>query len=242
MLELFSQQSQYLALVPARGGSKSIHKKNIAPLNGKPLISYTLSAAVCSPSLSKNIFISTDSPEIAEVCSQLGFDIPFLRSSTNSTDTSASSDVIKEVITSLASLCSYVPPIIVLLQPTSPLRTYSHIEEAIRAFESTPCNSLVSVSKVPHQFTAEDQYDLSSHGYLHNECDSIHVNRQSKPERYSRNGAAIYIFPSALFLETGKILNPPILGFPMNKQDSIDIDDPFDMHLASLLLQHPFHG
>src|SRR5262249_18146969 len=144
--------SEVLGLIPARGGSRSIPKKNIALLCGRPLLAYTCEAALESRRLTR-VVLSTDDEEVAKVGRDLGVDVPFLRSAELAEDDTPSIAVVEHCLKSLAERQSFKPDVVVLLQPTSPLRAAHHIDEALDQMEKTNADTVVSVMEVPHHFS-----------------------------------------------------------------------------------------
>ena len=218
-----------IGLITARGGSKSIKRKNLALLNGKPLIYYTITEAIKS-NLDK-IILSSDDDEILNYASQFKINL-IKRPSYLASDEAKSVDVIKHVFSEL----DFNDDNFCLLQPTSPLRKFSHINNAIKMYlsDSSPVKSLVSVVQLDHNSNPESLMYLSKKGYLEYNSDLNIFRRQEKPIYYARNGAAIYMFNSKDVEE--KLLNGNILKFEMNKLDSIDIDTPEDLKLASIIM------
>ena len=133
-----------LGIIAARGGSKAIPRKNLAVLANKPLIAWTVEVAIQSDSLDR-LVISTDDPEIAEVGKKLGAEVPFLRPGELATDTATSMDVILHAIRWFDENESYRPDYILLLQPTSPLRTVTDIHRSIELVLAKRADSVVSV-------------------------------------------------------------------------------------------------
>ncbi|HGF7228112.1 TPA: acylneuraminate cytidylyltransferase family protein, partial [Vibrio cholerae] len=134
-----------LALIPARGGSKRLPRKNILPLAGKPLIAWSIEAAQNSQYIDE-IFVSTDNEEIAKIASQFGVNIPELRPESLASDTAKTESVLFYTLDNFAKDTD----IVVLLQPTSPLRTAEHIDEALRLFFQKEAFSVVSVTECEH--------------------------------------------------------------------------------------------
>ena len=134
-----------IAIIPARSGSKGLKDKNIKDLNGKPLIAYTIEAARNSK-IFDEIIVSTDSEKYAQISKEFGAKVPFLRSSQNSSDKAGSWDVVNEVLSKLYEKYD----VVVLLQPTSPLRTGIHIKEAIDLFFEKAADTVCSVCETPH--------------------------------------------------------------------------------------------
>ena len=143
---------KYLSIIPARGGSKGIPNKNIVNIAGKPLIQYTIEAALNSKSL-HSLIISTDDKKIAEVGKNCGVEIPFMRPAKLARDDTPAIDVVLHALDWLKENDSYEPDAVVLLQPTSPLRTEKHIDEAIQLFVEENADTVVSIVEVPHNFS-----------------------------------------------------------------------------------------
>src|SRR6185312_8054385 len=140
-----------VALIPARGGSKAIPRKNLAPLAGKPLLAYAAEAALAARSVDR-VLLSTDDDEIAAAGRTLGLEIPFLRPPEIAGDDTPMLAVIAHLLDHLKAE-SAAPEALVLLQPTSPFRTARHIDEAVALFRARRADSVVSVVAMPHQFT-----------------------------------------------------------------------------------------
>lgn len=226
-----------IAIIPARGGSKGIKKKNLAPLCGHPLIYYSIKAALESKCIEK-VYVSSDDEAILNYSSSLGVDI-INRPDHLSADSTPSHPVIVHAYNHIVTSSNSNPSLIVTLQPTSPLRTSSHIDEAIFKFKaSSDADSLVSVMKVPHNYISSStmRFTDSDCTYIEN-CDPTFVptRRQDKSTYLARNGAAIYITPSENISEY--IWGGKILPYEMGKLESIDIDDRDDLLLAELLLK-----
>jgi len=231
---------KYLAIIPARGGSKGILKKNIRLLDGKPLIAYTLEAAISSKYIDK-IIISTDDPEIVKVGERYGLNSPFLRPKKYAQDSSRSIDVVLHTISWLAKHMAYKPDAVILLQPTSPLRTVDHINNAIRLFNKKKPDTLVSVVEVPHNYAPakllEIKNDLLKN--LHNQkTEDILKPRQSLPKVYARNGPAILIVNSSYLKKSKAFYDGDTIPFLMSSDVSIDIDNKFDLLLSELIIKH----
>jgi CMP-N,N'-diacetyllegionaminic acid synthase len=219
-------------IITARGGSKSIKKKNLSLLDGKPLLYYTITEALKSDL--DEIYLSSDDDEIIKYASQ--FEINIIRRPIHlASDEAKSIDVIKHVISELNSkddnFC--------LLQPTSPLRNCFHINEAMKLYQSDKSlvKSLVSVVQLDHNYNPDSLMCLSENGYLLNNNSNNNIyRRQDKPIYFARNGAAIYIFNSKDIQE--KLLNGNILKFEMEKLSSIDIDTHEDLKLANIFMSY----
>lgn len=224
--------SRFLFLITARGGSKGLPKKNILELGGKPLIIHTLDAAreVASD---KDICVSTDSADIIEVLEKFQYKVPFIRPEALATDTSSSEDVI------LHSIEFYKDKgiqydYIVLLQPTSPLRTGEQISEAI-GFINSETEMLMSVKETdsnPYYVLFEED----ERGILQKSKSSNATRRQDLPKVYEANGA-IYIIHIGKLQEKG-MANLVKTKYVMDKKSSIDIDDEIDFQLCGVILDN----
>lgn len=223
-----------LAIVPARGGSKGIPKKNIIDVLGKPLIQYTLDEAAKSNYIDK-IHISTDSFEIAEKVKSLGYEVERLRPEVFARDESQTIDVLIDVLTYYKSLDLQFE-IVVLLQPTQPLRKATHIDEALSHYIHNNYEGLVSVSLVEqHPILMRS---LSKEGRLNPILSSIStVRRQDFDEFYIVNGA-IYINSVDDVLKRVSLNDNPIPYIMDGDYSNIDIDDFEDLERLRLVLKN----
>jgi len=216
-----------LGIIPARGGSKGIPKKNIKLLCGKPLIAYTIESALAS--VLDKVIVSTDCEEIAEVSRRYGAEV-MMRPSELAKDTTPTLPVLKDVVDKLDEIYD----VVVTLQPTSPLRNRKHINEAIKIFENDyEVDSLVSVVEVPHNFTPEKLMRFEGKYLVGN---SKLKRRQEIETRYARNGAAIYI--TKIEKLDKYIIGGKILPYIMTKIDSFDIDDFQDWEIVEKIINY----
>lgn len=223
---------KFLAVIPARGGSKGIPDKNITDVAGKPLIEWTIKAAKECSSIHK-IVVSTDSEVIADVARKSGVEV-CMRPPELSQDGTPTLPVIHHVYENVKKLGQDFDAV-VTLQPTSPLRTANHLKHAIEYFISHPeADSLVSVVKIPHQYNPESLMIERNNFFVPLNLQAP-TRRQDKPVYYARNGAAIYI--TRISRLNDYIWGGKILGFEMDKLSSIDIDDAEDLQIASALLK-----
>jgi CMP-N,N'-diacetyllegionaminic acid synthase len=223
-----------LAIIPARGGSKGIPRKNIVSLCGKPLIAYSIDAARGSTAVVRTI-VSTDDAEIAEIARSLGAEIR-MRPASLSQDDTPTRAVLEHVVTALAAEL-YTPDAVLTLQPTSPLRTARHIDEAATMYVADPrADSLVSCVEVPHVFHPESVMRRDAQGYLepYFQMPQPH-RRQDKPPAVARNGAAIYITRTARLSEY--VFGGRLLAYMMDAESSVDIDTRDDLRVAEELLK-----
>jgi N-acylneuraminate cytidylyltransferase len=214
-----------LAVIPARGGSKGVPRKNIRPLAGKPLIGWTIEAAN-DATLIDRVIVSTDDLEIAEVARTLGAEVPFLRPAGLASDAASGMEPIVHAIHELQGF-EYV----VLLQPTSPLRNGNDIDAAIAMCTNEGAFSCVSVSEVKER--PEYCYFMDKSGRISSVLPNIEqvVRRQNLPPVYCLNGA-IYVAKISWFLTHKTFITEETRAWVMPRERSIDIDDTYDFELA----------
>jgi CMP-N-acetylneuraminic acid synthetase len=226
-----------LGLIPARGGSKAIPRKNIISLAGKPLIAYTCLAALESQRLNR-VLTNTDDEAIAQISRQYGVNVPFLRPDPLASDEAPILPVIQHTLKWLLDAESYLPDLVVLLQPTSPLRTSTHIDDALGLMEASEADTLVSVQEVPHHFSPGSLMQLDEQGFLQSyQRGEMILRRQEKPRFYARNGPAILAVRRDV-LESGRLYGDKVLPYLMGRFESIDVDDIFDLTLVEALLYY----
>ena len=232
------KSKKVLAIIPARGGSKGIPRKNIVPLLGKPLFAYTAEAALKSKFINRAI-LSTDDERIKKIALKYGLEVPFIRPKNLSGDKVSGLQVIKHAVRTVYKIDGYSPDTIIVLQPTSPLRKTKHIDEAIKIFHENNADSLVSVTKVDHKYNPYSVMKLNKDGTLQSflDFDEKKNLRQLKPVFYARNGAAIYICTQKCLMENNSLFGEKILPYYMEKNESIDIDDVLDLEIAEMLLK-----
>jgi CMP-N,N'-diacetyllegionaminic acid synthase len=219
-----------IGVIPARGGSKSIPRKNLASVAGRPLLAYTAQAALGATRLDR-IILSTDDAEIADVGRALGLEVPFLRPPTLAGDTTEMIPVMRHALDRLTEHGAG-PTALVLLQPTSPLRSARHIDEAIELLLQSNAETVVSVVEVPHQYGPASVMTRHADGHLTPFLPGPPIlRRQDKPRVFARNGPAILAVRSAV-LRRGALYGEPTVGYTMSAADSLDIDDPDDLWLA----------
>jgi CMP-N,N'-diacetyllegionaminic acid synthase len=233
-----------LALIPARGGSKGIPNKNLQIVGNKSLVSRAIESAVRAD-IFDEICVSTDSKEVAEEVQRDGLRIPFFRPKELSLDTTLGIDVVKHAINHYKSIDMNFETV-VILQPTSPFRTFENVQIAHRIFTSSSCQSLISVLDVTnfHSSTlysrANQNESLSSielGPFDRNFENSSGTLRQQFPKTYWRNGA-IYILKTCNLLDSVVLLKEPIFGYVMPWIQSINIDTHEDLSIAKLLAEN----
>ncbi|MDQ5821936.1 MAG: acylneuraminate cytidylyltransferase family protein [Actinomycetota bacterium] len=216
-----------VGLIPARGGSKGIPRKNLVELAGKPLAAWTIGAACAASTLSR-VVVSTDSEEIAALARELGANV-LDRPDELAADETPMLEVVRHAVEALGD-CD----VLVLLQPTSPLRRATHVDEAVSLLLDSDADAVVSVVEVPHQFRPSSLMELRD-GRLERLADATHTRRQDKPVVYARNGPAI------LALRPDRLGDDLYAGdlrpYVMAQRDSVDVDGPDDLELAEALLR-----
>ena len=228
------ETKRILALIPARGGSKGIHHKNIALLAGKPLIQYTIDAARQSKYIDY-ILVSTDDAEIAEISKKIGAKVPFLRPKELASDTTKTIDAVLHAIETLRKAGETFDSL-VLLQPTSPLRTAEHVDKAVETFYQANRQPVVSVSEVSdHPILIRTIEDGRLKPLLQT---GSTVRRQDMPPFYRVNGS-IYINSIEEISQSTSFNDNPI-PFVMSPSHSIDIDEPIDLKIAEWITQTRF--
>jgi CMP-N,N'-diacetyllegionaminic acid synthase len=231
-----STHNPVLAIIPARGGSKSIPRKNIKPLGGFPLIAYSIRAALQSPSIHR-VLVSTDDQEIADISRQWGVDVPFLRPPELAQDDTLDLPVFQHALRWLRENENFAPEIVVQLRPTSPFRRVIHIEESIRLLRATPDATAVRAVCVPSQ-NPYKMYSLNEAGFLAPLVPGFGLEplpRQSLPTALWHNGY-IDTMRSRVILEENSMAGTRILPLKMSDDDMIDLDTPHDWNHAETLL------
>jgi len=223
-----------LALVPARGGSKGVPDKNVKPLAGHSLLDYTARAARESGVVDR-IILSTDSPEIADVGRRAGLEVPFMRPATLAADDTPMVPVIVHALSAL-SREGWSPELVVLLQPTSPLRRPDHIRVAVNMLRDTGADSVVTVVEVPRHLSPDYVMRIED-GRLKSflpEGERV-TRRQDARRAYSRDGT-VYAFRRSTIEKSGGIYGEDCRPLVIEPSDSLSIDSPADWDEAERLL------
>lgn len=224
-----------LAIIPARGGSKGVPRKNIRQVAGKPLIAWTIQEARTSKYIDR-LIVSTEDQEIAEVVGKLGCEVPFMRPEELSRDETPG---IAPILHAIKAIPGY--DFVVLLQPTSPLRCRDDIDRCIELCLSSGADSCVSVcepDKSPFwMFTVDDQ------GRMQRLLDNgqTAARRQDLPAVYALNGA-VYVADTETLLKEESLVTKNTVPYLMSKTASIDIDTETDLAIAAILLERTCHG
>lgn len=224
-----------VAIIPARAGSKRLPGKNIKLLAGKPLIVWTIEAAITS-NLFDVILVTTDSEEIANIARAAGASVPFLRPSELSTDTSSTNEVISHAVDWIEQNVGTVS-CVTLLQPTSPLRTADDIAQAMNMYDTKQASAIVSVCQTEHpiQFCNTLPIDLSMAGFIKTQDNK----RSQELEPSWRLNGAIYIFDRKYVSNLTNLYEQNTFAYIMKRESSIDIDQELDFILAEIILSKP---
>lgn len=225
-----------VAIIPARGGSKGLARKNVRLLAGIPLIAYTIRAALkCS--MIKERFVSTDDLEVKRISQKFGANV-IDRPRKLSRDKTNMHAVVRHALRIISRRGIYAD-YFVLLQPTSPLRTSGHIKTCLREFLKSKANCVISVTESKHHPYKSLKLQRGLLIPLFNPL-FLNKNRQQLPKIYRQNGA-IYAMSCKLFLKKRSFFIPPAMPFIMDHKESIDIDNPFDFKIAEyfILNDHP---
>jgi N-acylneuraminate cytidylyltransferase len=218
-----------LAIIPARGGSKGIPRKNIKMLAGKPLIAWTIEEAKKSKYIDR-LILSSEDDEIIQVAKEWGCEVPFIRPKELAADDTPGIEPVLHAINTLDEKYDYV----CLLQPTSPLRKVADIDECIEKCIHNNAESCVSITEVDkHPFWT---YEIDNEEKLKQIFDNKNLNRrQDMPKTYALNGA-IYFSAITNLKNIHKFVDNNTIGFQMEIESSIDIDTILDFEIAEVLV------
>lgn len=222
-----------LAVILARSGSKGLKDKNIKGLAGKPLLAYTVEAAIESGKYDM-VHVSTDSELYADIAKKYGADVPFLRDEELAGDKSSSWDALRFVVTEYEKLGKSFDTV-TLLQPTSPLRDAKDIQNAFDIYESKNATAVVSVCEVDHSPLVCNT--LPEDGSLYGFIDLNKVGRRQDMKPYYRINGAIYIQKTNLLMDNTSIYSEGSYAYVMDKRHSVDIDDEVDFTVAQAIIE-----
>lgn len=220
-----------LGLIPMRGGSKGIPGKNKKLLGGKPLMQYTIEAALASQLLT-DVVVSTEDAELATLATELGAEVPFIRPVPLATDTTPSIDVVIHALEQLDDLNRRYDAVC-LLQVTTPFRTAAHIDAAITQFKNGIHEALVSVQEVPHIYNPHWVFKKDKNGSLSIATGEANIisRRQDLPEAYIRDGA-IYITKTPTILYRKSLLGSSLGCLELANYKNVNLDTEADWEIA----------
>lgn len=219
-----------VAIIPARGGSKGIPRKNLQTVGGLPLVTHAIRAALNARTVD-HVIVSTEDAEIAEVSRAAGARV-IERPHELASDTAKGEMVLKQVLATLGD-DGLVPEVVVLLQPTSPLRQADDIDGAVKLLWEKNAESVFSITEVDHhpaKYVRLTSAGLAPFGTEH----EMEARRDQLEPLYRQNGA-VYVVRAKAFLEAGQLFCRPCAGYLMDRESSVDIDEPLDLQLAELL-------
>ena len=232
---------EVLGLVLARAGSKSVPRKNIHLVLGKPLIAYTIEPAHAARSITR-VVVTTDDPEIADLARGLGAEVPFLRPSELAQDETPDYPVVRHALEWLEAKDGYRPDLIVQLRPTSPLRTSRHLDEAIALLRARPDADSVRGVCRPHQ-NPHKMWRMTSDGLLSpllavpGVPEPFNSPRQTLPVVWWQNGY-IDVFWRRTVFEQESLTGAKVLGYVIDEPEHVDIDSLHDIRVLELILRN----
>ncbi len=224
-----------LGVITARGGSKGVPRKNLALVAGKPLLAWTAEAALGARSLYR-VILSTDDAEIAELGIQLGLDVPFRRPAELAADTTPTLPVLQHAVREVEASGEHVDAIC-LLQPTNPMRGSEVIDGCVELFAERHADSVVTMLPVPHEFNPHWVYEPQPDGTMRlftGETNPI-PRRQQLPPAFHREGS-VYITRRDVLMNENSLFGSRVVGYPMRRENSVNIDTPADLRRAEELL------
>ena len=221
-----------IAIISARSGSKGLPDKNIKKLNGKPLMAYSIEAAL-NAGCFDSVMVSTDSERYAEIACKYGAEVPFLRSEATASDTASSWDAVEEVLQEYEKMNNTFD-MFCLLQPTSPMRTADDIKNAYALYERKSAIAVLSMTELEHPIAWCGKLDDSlSLEEFHKE---ITTGRRQDMEMFYRPNGAIYIVSVSEFRKDRNLYRTGSYAYIMPRERSVDIDTEFDFKFAEFLM------
>jgi len=230
-------EHEVLGIIPARGGSKGIPGKNLYPCAGHPLIWYAIEAARGSKGIARTI-LSTDDEDIAGAGRAEGVEVPFMRPAELAADSSPTRDVIGHALDTLRDREGYQPDIVVLLQPTAPLRTADDVDRSLALLVDGDCDSVVSVAEIPGHMNAQWQLVIEE-GCLRlftgGPLSQVTTARQQLKPTYTRDGS-LYVFWRRTWEDHGNFYGDRVVPYIMPGETFVNIDTVEDLQAAEAYL------
>ena len=226
-----------MAVIPARGGSKGVVRKNIRPICGKPLIAYTIETALAARHLIHRSIVSTDDPEIKAIACEYGADVPFLRPPELAEDRVPTLPVLQHAVRFVEEEDGVALDWVLLLQPTAPLRVIEDIEASVTLAHQNSCDSVISVLQVfaEHPILMKRIEDDRLLPYCIEEKEG--TRRQDyQPPAYMRNGA-IYLTRRDVLMDKNSIWGQVIRPYVMPPERSVSVDNELELKLVEMLMQ-----
>lgn len=229
-----------LAIIQARGGSKGVPGKNVKSLLGKPLIAWTIEAALSAKSVTRTI-VSTDDAAIAEAARAAGAEVPFMRPAELASDDAKSIGLLQHALSWLKKHEAYSPDVVVQLKPTNPLRTADHIDQCVQAYlDHHGVDSVITVVEAPihplKTWRLNGEYLIP---FIPEEvsgiAESVKMPRQKLPQAFGNNSCVHVINPETI--RSGSSIGKKVVGVVLSREESVNIDDPIDFDIAEMLLR-----
>ena len=216
-----------VCIIPARGGSKRVHRKNIRQFNGKPLIAWPIETAIKSGIFS-DVIVSTDDREIADISKKHGASIPFMRSSTLADDHTTTADVLKDALARIdpieTTCCLY---------PTAPLITSQDLKSALELLINQNVDAVISITDF--DFHPLRAFSLGKSGTLSFKWPEYELTRSQDLPQLSHDAGAFYFFKTESFIQQGKLVMKNTIGYHLERMRALDIDTEEDFNLAEKL-------
>ena len=218
-----------LAIVPARGGSQGIPRKNIKPFLGKPLVAWTIEAALASKVCTR-VIVSTEDQAIARISHACGAEVPFLRPQELAQDTTPTAPVVRHVIEWLRDHEGWIPQAVMVLEPTSPGRRAFHIREAAALLQQEGVDSVASISALPHHYVPPKVLAIQRDGTIAG-LDGTHPRqmihrRQDLPTYYTFNGLIFACKTAWVLRDPATLWGEHVLGYVVDPRYALDLDSP----------------
>lgn len=224
-----------IAIIPARSGSKGLPDKNIKSVCGRPLMDYTIKAAIDSECF-ETVMVSTDSEKYAEIAKKCGADVPFMRSTITSGDEAGSWDVVREILNTYKKK-GIIYDYVALLQPTSPLRSAVDIRMAVKMLDADSVNNVVSVTETEHpvQWCFTLPADLEMLEYAKSPYNNMR--RQDLIKHYQENGAIYLVNANKIINDDYNLYEDKCFAYIMPRERSIDIDTKLDLIVLKAIIE-----
>jgi CMP-N,N'-diacetyllegionaminic acid synthase len=221
----------FIAIIPARGGSKSIPRKNIKPFLERPLLAWTVDTALAS-GVFERVILSTEDEEIAAVGRSCGAEVPFLRPAELAGDTAPTVAAIHHLLQQLIKMESYQPDYVMILEPTSPARRVFHIRESAGLLAESGADSLASITVVPHHFVPQKLLCRAENGEISGLDGTLLANmihrRQDLPQYYALDGNIFASRGAVVLGDPPSLWGKRTVGYPVDAKYNIDLDRPED--------------
>ena len=240
MAEIDKHKLKVLGVIPARGGSKTIPRKNIIPFAGKPLIAWTIECAL-EGQVAASMVLSTDDPEIAHVGEKFGVQVPFIRPPDLAKDETPTAPVVQHALRLMEKKNNQEYEYVIILEPTSPARRPEHIRGAMQLLVETGADSVSGISEVPHHYSSQKILKKNAENLITGINDTpisdmIH-RRQDLPVEYAFNGIVWACRAELLRNKKPSIWGKRNLGFVIDPKYAIDLDILLDWEIGELRMQ-----